>query len=85
MRLLTTWFDHGCRATEVAEALGLHHNTVAARLSKTSAALCRQLGEQGSGTHEVLLALCAAGVLPLATLPPATPGRINELLMPYAS
>ncbi|MEW2219987.1 helix-turn-helix domain-containing protein [Streptomyces sp. NPDC006990] len=75
-RLLATWLAHNCHASATAAALGMHRNTLAARLSALGALLRLPLGEQGAAPHQVLMLLVAAGQLPVTAVPdPAGPGR----------
>ncbi|OEV25418.1 hypothetical protein AN220_13600, partial [Streptomyces nanshensis] len=75
-RLLATWLAHNCHASATAAALGMHRNTLAARLSALGALLRLPLGEQGAAPHQALMLLVAAGQLPVTAVPdPARPGH----------
>ncbi|UNZ20769.1 helix-turn-helix domain-containing protein [Streptomyces sp. 891-h] len=74
-RLLATWLAHDCRAGATAEALGMHRNTLAARLSALGARLRLPLGEQGAARYQALWLLVAAGRVPVTAVPdPVAPG-----------
>ncbi|WP_432070711.1 helix-turn-helix domain-containing protein [Streptomyces sp. AA1529] len=75
-RLLATWLAHNCHASATAAALGMHRNTLAARLSALGSLLRLPLGEQGAAPHQALMLLVAAGQLPVTAVPdPARPGH----------
>ncbi|MFE0874263.1 helix-turn-helix domain-containing protein [Streptomyces smyrnaeus] len=74
-RLLAIWLAHNCRAGATAAALGMHRNTLAARLSALGARLRLPLGEQGAAPYQVLWLLVAAGQVPVTAVPdPVAPG-----------
>ncbi|MFE9340983.1 helix-turn-helix domain-containing protein [Streptomyces sp. NPDC007063] len=73
--LLAAWLTHNCHASATATALGMHRNTLAARLSALGSLLRLPLGEQGAAPHQILLLMVSAGRLPVTVVPdPARPG-----------
>jgi hypothetical protein len=68
-RLLDSWLAHNCHAGTTATALGMHRNTLAARLSAMGAQLRLPLGEQGAAPYQVLWLLVAAGQTPVTAVP----------------
>ncbi|WP_217167437.1 helix-turn-helix domain-containing protein [Streptomyces sp. AC512_CC834] len=68
-RLLATWLDRNCRAAATADALGMHRNTLAARLPALGARLRLPLRDQGAAPYQLLWLLVAAGHLPVTVVP----------------
>lgn len=68
-RLLATWLACDCRAGATAAALGVHRNTLAARLSAAGARLRLPLRDQGAAAYQALWLLVAAGQVPVTAVP----------------
>ncbi|MEG3626883.1 helix-turn-helix domain-containing protein [Streptomyces poriticola] len=68
-RMLAVWLGHNCRAGATAAALGIHRNTLAARLPAVGARLRLPLGDPGAAPYQVLWLLVAAGEIPVTAVP----------------
>ncbi|MFE5599759.1 helix-turn-helix domain-containing protein [Streptomyces coelicoflavus] len=68
-RLLATWLERNCGAAATADALGMHRNTLGARLPALGARLRLPLRDQGAAPYQLLWLLVAAGHLPVTAVP----------------
>lgn len=68
-QLLAAWLECNCRSGVTAVTLGMHRNTLPARLAAASARLKLPLLEGGAAPFEVLWQLVAVGEMPGSAVP----------------